>query len=73
MPLNVFKKTAEKYVTMAQVCYFLDQQKNFYTTLLEQQLQSLCLVHRCFLKVLKTDALSNQALSLEMTPKKFDD
>lgn len=71
--------TAEEYVTMAQVHELLDQQKEFYKTLLEQQEKSfkMCVQIIVDSSDRRIDDLAKQVydfkVSLEMTQIDFDD
>lgn len=71
--------TTEDYVTMAQVRELLDQQKDFYRTLLEQQEKNFksCVQIIVDSSNKRIDDLSKQVyefkVSLEMTQKEFDD
>lgn len=79
MPPKASNNITEEYVTMAQVRELLDQQKDFYRTLLEQQEKSFktCVQIIVDFSNKRIDDLSKQIFdfkaSLEMTQKEFDD
>lgn len=79
MPPKASNYTTEDYVTMAQVRELLDQQKDFYKTLLEQQERSFktCVQVIVDSSNKRIDDLIKQIydfkMSLEMTQKEVDD